>query len=441
MDKSKVVTKKGKTRFLTIKLDAIELPEFVESKSSNWVFAGKNNDYFNFLLDLYNTANIHNSIVTNKVKYVYGKGFVIVEKGNQKAGAKGTAVDDMGANHDGETLNDVLRKVSSDYEIYNGFCLEITYSSAFTEIAEIRHVDFSKVRMNSEESKYAYAENWLNAKGKPLPKALIEKPENGWTVYSQFDPETAKEDGGVQLFYYKEYRPSVDYYPLPDYVGCMQYIVAEKKIARYHVDNIDNNFWNNFIVHFRDGEPTEQEKSELVKMFKSRHNGTEAKEKVLFTFTDPGVEPPNVDQLGANNSAEVFDYLSDEVERQLFIGHQVTSPMLFGAKTEGQLGGREELIQANELYQNRYVNYRQDQLERAFNSIISINDSGSILKIKALNPITYDVFSSPDMLSVLTVNEKRRILNERYSIILDEISEKEIEELKNIPTPDVPDIQ
>jgi hypothetical protein len=44
--------------------------------------------------------------------------------------------------------------------------------------------------------------------------------------------------------------------------------------------------------------------------------------------------------------------------------------MLFGIKTEGQLGGRNELIEAYEAFQTSYVEPRQAQLDRCLNFYI-----------------------------------------------------------------------
>lgn len=387
---------------MSIKMDAVELPQFVEKKNTDWIFAGKFNDYFNFLLEMYNTANTHNSIINNKIKYVVGQGFQ----------------ENPIVTGDGNDLNSVLRKITTDYELYNGFAIEVLYNSTFEKVVSMRQVDFSRIRVNADESQFAYADRWVNESGKPIARGTLESEENGWTIYPAFNPQTAQADEGVQLLYYKEYRPSVDYYPLPEYIAAMQYIVAEKKIAEYHVNNIDNNFWNNFIIHFNDGEPKPDEKRALTETFKKRHVGTDAKEKVLFTFTDTGIAVPTVTELGSNASAEVFKYLSEEVQSQLYVGHGVTSPILFGVKTEGQLGGRNEIIEANALYQNRYVDFRQSRVEEQFNSIVQVNDPAIELEIQPLKPIGYDIFSSVDMLAVLSLEEKRAIIASEYGIPL-----------------------
>lgn len=389
-------------KFFTTSFAAVELPTFKEVKSIDWVNAGKKNDWFDYLIDLFNKSNKHGSILNSKIKYIGGKGFK--DQGQDIA------------NTDEETFNSVLNKLSGDYEILNGFAIEIIYNSSFDNIAEVRHVPFNKVRTNKDETEYYYADKWLNDNGSTMAVSQIKAEDNNWTVYEPFDPATAKKNKGKQLYYYKEYRPGIDYYPLPGYIAGLQYIVAEMKVSRYHVNNLDNNFWNNIIIHFRDGEPTEDEKRSLVSKFRSQQTSTEEGGKVGFTFTDPGVEPPIIDQLQANDSADVFEYLSRLIQEEIFVGHEVSSPILFGVKTEGQLGGRNEIIEANELFQNRYVEPRQYQLESAFKAIF--NEEFDILP---LNPIGYgDILANEKLLTYLDKEEVRRLIAERYDIKLAE---------------------
>ncbi len=38
--------------------------------------------------------------------------------------------------------------------------------------------------------------------------------------------------------------------------------------------------------------------------------------------------------------------MNKAIQSEIFISHRVVNPMLFGVKTEGQLGGRQELVEA-----------------------------------------------------------------------------------------------
>jgi hypothetical protein len=46
--------------------------------------------------------------------------------------------------------------------------------------------------------------------------------------------------------------------------------------------------------------------------------------------------------------------------------------MLFGVKSEGQLGGRTEMVDAFELFQNTYINVRQTMLEEVINNFAEL---------------------------------------------------------------------
>ncbi|MDN5385821.1 hypothetical protein QEP66_27810, partial [Streptomyces sp. LB8] len=68
-----------------------------------------------------------------------------------------------------------------------------------------------------------------------------------------------------------------------------------------------------------------------------------------------------------------YTVLNELTIQNIMIGHRVTSPMLLGVKTEGQLGGRNELLQAYELYMNSVVKPFQNQLLKTFKKLLAIN--------------------------------------------------------------------
>ncbi len=53
--------------------------------------------------------------------------------------------------------------------------------------------------------------------------------------------------------------------------------------------------------------------------------------------------------------------------------------MLFGVKTEGQLGGRQELVEAYELFKATYVNDRVRKVERMEEEIGPLEAEGVAL--------------------------------------------------------------
>ncbi len=90
-------------------------------------------------------------------------------------------------------------------------------------------------------------------------------------------------------------------------------------------------------------------------------------------------------------------------------GHRVTSPMLLGVKTEGQLGGRDELMQAFEIYQNTVVKPYQEHILKTIEKILLVNDIKADLQIVQSSPIM-TTFTVEDMRNVMTKEEIREKL-------------------------------
>jgi hypothetical protein len=83
--------------------------------------------------------------------------------------------------------------------------------------------------------------------------------------------------------------------------------------------------------------------------------------------------------------------------------------MLLGVKTEGQLGGRNELLQAYELYMNSVVKPFQNQLLKTFKKLLAINGVTMPLSIKDSKPLN-SMFDAETLKDVLTQDEIREEL-------------------------------
>jgi DNA-binding MarR family transcriptional regulator len=83
--------------------------------------------------------------------------------------------------------------------------------------------------------------------------------------------------------------------------------------------------------------------------------------------------------------------------------------MLFGIKTEGQLGGRSEMREAYQLFQNTYVNAKQRALEEVVNYLFKFNDIIADLELKPTEPISFE-FSEAIISANMTQDEIREKL-------------------------------
>jgi hypothetical protein len=288
-----------------------------------------------------------------------------------------------------DDLNDILYKTTLDFEIFNGFALEIVWNM-HGKISQIAHKNFGNLRRNADGSKFYYADEWKE----------FGEPE-GLTEYMPFDPEKRL---GKQLFYYCSYAPSVRYYPIPEYLGALAYIETDARIANYHVNNLRNGFLGGFLFNFNNGVPSNEEQREIKRQLQKQLKGDDG-ERIVVNFNDSADTGLKIEPLNANDLDKQFNILNETIQTEIFVAHRVTSPMLFGVRVSGQLGGRSELVEAYELFKAVYVNDRVQKLEKVFNYIFSFNGLG-VLEIEPTEPIT-ERLTEQSLLQIMTKDELR----------------------------------
>jgi DNA-binding MarR family transcriptional regulator len=129
----------------------------------------------------------------------------------------------------------------------------------------------------------------------------------------------------------------------------------------------------------------------------------------MLAFNDSKENEPSIIDLSGTELDKHFDLLNLTVQQEIFSGHKITSPMLFGIKTEGQLGGRSEMREAYQLFQNTYVNAKQRALEEVVNYLFKFNDIIADLELKPTEPISFE-FSEAIISANMTQDEIREKL-------------------------------
>jgi predicted transcriptional regulator len=99
---------------------------------------------------------------------------------------------------------------------------------------------------------------------------------------------------------------------------------------------------------------------------------------------EKGEDPLQVVDLMPGDFDKQYLQLSETVRDNIFYAHRVTSPMLFGVRVEGQLGGRNELKQAYEVFDRSYVAPKREQMDRMFTMMFnSMGNIGTLVTVPA----------------------------------------------------------
>jgi hypothetical protein len=370
-----------------------KVPVMLENRSGKYITYGFANEYPYYLLDNYRRSSKHNAIVNGKVNYIMGGGWQAGDDLTVEQQARFIKFfDGLSSTED---LNDITEKLVLDLELFNGFAVAVTWSKLGT-IAKMEHIPFEKIRVDKEEKMFQVAD-WYNDDMMQLfPKVGdIEK-------IPAFDPENRL---GKQLFYYRVYAAGVKHYPLPEYIGGNAWIEADVQVANFHNNNLRNNFWGGYLINFNNGIPTPEEQGDIERQIKRKFSGTDNAGRFVVTFNDDAAKAPTLEPLTPSDMDKQFEILNKAIQQEIFIAHRVTNPMLFGVKTEGQLGGRNELVEAYELFKATYVNDRVRKVERMINYLGSFNGVEG-MELIPVEPIT-ERLSEQALLQIMTQDELR----------------------------------
>ena len=357
-------------------------PEYREKKGQGYIEFGDKNDYPNYLLGLYNKSAKHNAIVRGKVNYIIGNGW-------QSDSVDTQANLFIKSPNQYESLADLTRKVSIDIEVFGGAYLEVIWSKVGGMLSEVCHIDYTKIRSNKDNTQFWY-KDWTDRKEEAK-------------VIPAFNTQNRV---GKQILYIKEYRPGLDTYALPGYMGSLNYIESDVEVSKHVLGNAQTGFSASKLITLPNGEPSPDEKRNIERRFTDRFSGSDGK-KFILSFVQDAAKKPVVEDLGASDlTKEDFGRVDEMIQQNIFAGHQITTPSLFGISTPGSLGSRTEMRDGYEIFKNTYANDKQQFLESVFNQLATLKGATSEITIVPIEPIGYE-FSEATIAANMTQDEIR----------------------------------
>jgi hypothetical protein len=384
----------NESRMRVVTLAAHKVPEFKEEASKEWVIYGTDapwrNRYPDYLLHLFNRSAKHYAIVNGKVDYIVGNGWSVDGAGLTTVNLARLQKFINEPNPD-ETLNEILAKVAVDLEIFGGFALEIIPDKK-GGMAEIRHAEFAKYRVSKDGKQFFYSEDWKSS----TPKDVETIPAFDWT----------EKPKNKQLLYVKAYHPQSDWYPLPPYLGAVPYIEIDYEIANFHLSSVKNGFVAGTMINFFNGQPTEEEQQAIEDKITEKFCGTDNANKILLNFNDSKEQSAEILRMDGNDFDKRFDILNETVRQEIFTGHRIVDPALFGIQDTGMFTNRTQIRDSYELFKNTYVNGRQRFIESIFNGLASLAGFEKRLIIQDTEPIS-ESFSEATKVGVMTRDEIR----------------------------------
>lgn len=366
-----------KAEFKNIKFQTASVPVYSEVlQRVPWVYYGDNNLLPQYFIELYDNCAIHKAVVTSKVNQILGDG--IVSLNNPMA--------TINLINPRENVTEVMKKCVLDYMLFGGFALNIIWTKDKKNIAEIYHVDFSRVRsgkLNDDDhiDHYYYCPDW---------KLVRKYPPEEYPAFNQ-------EKGGSQIYYYKNYQPSLTYYPIPDWSAGQRAIEIDIETKNFHMNNLRKGMVPSLWINYNNGIPGEEEQRTLVRALEEQYGGTDNAGQAIISFNESKELSPEITQIPRNDNDNYYQSLNDDVTRSILSAHRVSSAELFGIATAGKLGGGDEITEHSEYFRKMVIMPYQNEILPVFNKLVSLKfDKPTTFEVKPLSLfLTGDIQENP----------------------------------------------
>lgn len=353
-----------------INLSTYNRPQISEDKKKDWVNYGQDNNYYQYLIDLYTNSTTNNAIINGVSGMIYGKGLDALDSS--------TKTDEYAAMR--SIFHDkCLKKVSLDLKLLGEASFQVLYKDGRVVRAEHfprQTLRAEKCNEEGEIEAYYYFHDWGKLKPTDKPKRI-----------ASFGFGNGKEP---EIEIIKKYVSGYDYYCPVDYQGGLAYAELENEVSDYLINDVQNGFSGTKVVNFNNGVPDREKQMQIKNDVMHKLTGSRG-EKVIIAFNNNAESKTTVDDIPLNDAPAHYEYLSNECSNKLMVAHRITSPLLLGIRTgnNGLGNNADEIKTASLLFQNVTIKPYQDLIIDSIDQILSVNGISLKLYFKTSQPLEF----------------------------------------------------
>ena len=395
-----------KDNIININLETSTAPVIQEVRGKDWIEYGDANGewknlYPQFLIDLYYSSSISAAIINSTAEMIAGEDLIIEDEEDRNAETKIKLQNFMNRANSNESLHEVIKKLAFDFKLQGGFALNVVWSKDRTQIAEIYHVDASKIRCARPDefgktTGYYISSDWSNTR------------QNKPYYVPAFN--TNDRTSANQIMYSGLYSPNMNSYYTPDYVSCNNWALIDGRVSEFHLNNISNGFAGSFMISFANGVPTAEERFQIEQSLTDKFCSETNAGKFVLTFSDDKTRTPEITPINSSDLDKQYLALQELLTSNILSGHRVTSKTLMGIdSSNGFSSNTDEIINAANFYLNTVIKPFQDQLVKSLRKIFQVNNMDLPVNFVQLKPITVQ-FDSKTIREVMTTDEIREEL-------------------------------
>jgi len=355
-----------------IQLQSYTAPSIIEQKNKDWVQYGDDNNYYQYLIDLYHGSPTNNACIKGIADQIYGKGLEVTTTSRDLPGyiefKKMFSGDD-------------LRAVIMDLKMLGQASFQLIKSKDKKKYVQAKHFPQQTLRPakcndKGEIEKYYYYPDWANIKRGTQPTEI-----RAWGY-----DETSNEC----ILTIKPYSTGSFYFAPVDYQGGTQYANLEAEISNFHINNIMNGLAPSMLINFNNGQPPAEVKDTVEAQIKSKFGGSSNAGRFIISWNDGKDSAADITPVQLSDAHNQYQFLSSESMQKVMISHRVVSPLLLGIKDGTGFGNNaDELKSASILFDNVVIRPFQRLVIDAVTKVLNHNGYNLNMYFKTLQPLEF----------------------------------------------------
>jgi hypothetical protein len=369
-----------KQNFSFMQFASYTAPAIVEHKNKHWVEYGEDNDYYQYLIDLYLGSPTNNAAIKGIADLVYGLGLEVVKSDRNLKGY---------IEFKKLIKPDCIRAVTLDLKMLGQYAFHCVKSKDKKSYVKVSHWPIQTLRPERCNDKgeiegWYFCADWSKLKRGQQPKRFAS---------FGFD-----ENENECILVVKPYSTGSYYFAPVDYQGGTQWADLECEISNYHINNIKNGLAPSMLINFNNGQPPEEVRNAIEGQINAKWSGSSNAGRAIISFNDSKETATEITPVQLSDAHNQYEFLSRESTQKIMLAHRIVSPMLLGIKDNTGLGNNaDELRSASILFDNIVIRPFQRLIIEGVEKVLNANGISLEMYFKTLQPLEFTDLSGKEV--------------------------------------------
>tara|TARA_R110000787_G_scaffold179098_1_gene290830 strand:- start:746 stop:2053 length:1308 start_codon:yes stop_codon:yes gene_type:complete len=374
-------------------------PSINTTLRDEWIPFGINNLFPQELAELSRAASTHRAILSTKVTFSIGEG---LKTSNEELSKY---LEDVNAY--GESMDDVTRKVMSDYWKFGNAYIEVVTGDGY---CNFYHQDASTARVEKKGKDILLHPDWEHARR--YPDEMRKLP-----IYPNFKKEGRKYRTIIHL---TDYESTYFYYGMPDYCAALDHIRIANQIGVYNLTRFKNGFMPSAIIELN-ADMGEDEAKDFIDDAVEKLTGAGDNSKILFIAKNGDGDATNVQVINDTSDGSFMELQA--ITNDNIISSHRWNPALSGIQVAGQLGNNQQILTAYDIAMSTVIKEPQQMVLKIIKKILKIEKGYDASDLHFYTKPPVSLLGAINPTDYISIQEGRKIFH------LPELSDEEIQKL------------